>query len=92
MPRTSMKRKRARLQTAQGGFSELFGGPEHLWSRLFGHIQGDGHVTREGGAIRLDAACEAHRDEMALTLSQRECERYFGCSRGICAFQSWTRT
>jgi len=71
----SMKRKRARLQTAQERFSELFAGDEHLWSRLFGHIQGDGHVTKKGDMIQLGTACEAHGEEMALTISPRECER-----------------
>jgi len=51
-----MKRKRARPQTAQERFSEVFAGDEHLWSRLFGHIQGDGHVdvTKQG---RLTGHC-----------------------------------
>ena len=77
--RMSMKRKRARLQTAQERFSELFAGDEHLWSRLFGHIQGDGHVTKGGDVAILCTACGAHGEEleisMALTLSPRECER-----------------
>ena len=69
--------KRARTQTAQETFSELFVGDEHLWSRLFGSIRGDSHVTKGGDAIVLDTACEAHGpgEEMALTLSPRECER-----------------
>ena len=62
-------------QTAQVGFSELFAGAGRLWSRLFGHIQGDGHATKRGGSIVLDAACEAHGVEMALALSPCECER-----------------
>ena len=69
-----MKRKRARPQTVQERFSELFVGPEHLWSRLLGHIQGDGHVTKQGNSIVLGTACEAHGDKMALALSPRECE------------------
>ena len=48
-----MKRKRARPQTAQERFFEVFAGDEHLWSRLFGHLQGDGHVTKKGDAISL---------------------------------------
>ena len=60
-----MKRKRARLQTAQERFSELFAGDERLWSRLFGHIQGDLHVTKKGDMTALGTACEAHGEEMA---------------------------
>ena len=70
-----LRGKRARTQTAQETFSELFSGDERLWSRLFGSIQGDSHVTKGGDAIVLGTACEAHGEEMALTLSPRECER-----------------
>ena len=70
-----MKRKRARPQTAQERFFEVFSGDDRLWSRLFCHLQGDGHVTKKGDAIVLGTACEAHGEEMALTLSPRECER-----------------
>ena len=93
-----MKRKRARPQTAQERFFEVFAGDEHLWSRLFGHIQGDGHATKGGDVVVLGTACEAHGEEMALALSPflwpwNQCRvsaegpaaghRGWVCSRGI---------
>ena len=62
VPRTSMMLtgKRSRPQER---FPGLFVGPEHLWSRLLGHIQGDGHVMitkqLQGDSIVLNTACEA---------------------------------
>ena len=57
------KRKRSRVhpnnprtQAAQVPMHmpERFAGPEEgLWSRLFGFIQGEGHVTKKGDAITL---------------------------------------
>ena len=75
-----MKRKRVLqdnpgLPTSQAEFAERFAGTEDGWSRLFGHIQGHGFVTRKGDCIVLGTACEAHGDEMALTLRPCECER-----------------
>ena len=75
VPRISMKRKRARPRTAQEGFPALFGGDEDLGPRLFGHIQGDGHVTKKGDAIVLGTASEDHGVEMALALIPCEYER-----------------
>ena len=60
VPRTSMKRKRARPQTAQEIFFGVFAGDEHLWSRMSGHIQGDGHATKTGDVVVLGTACGAH--------------------------------
>ena len=57
---------------------------------MFGHIQGDGHVTESGDSIVLGTACEAHGNEMALALRPCECERQLADPAASALF-SWGR-